>query len=122
MTFTAPANDYNQPPSQMTSAAIPPEDKKADSKKQGHLDLDDLEDMLEDMEGGGLDDLDDLLDDLNMGSANNNKRPTKIENKALGLSGGLAADRKRSDFGGSMKNHLKPQAESFEHRADNSDR
>ena len=30
----------------------------------------DLDDMLEDMEGGGLDDLDDLLDDLNMGTGN----------------------------------------------------
>ena len=121
MTFTMPASEYNQP-SQATSAAIAAEDRRADSKKPGQLDLDDLEDMLEDMEGGGLDDLDDLLDDLNMGGANNNKRPTKIENRTLGLGGGLAGDRKRSEVGGSMRSHPKPQPESFEQRADNSDR
>lgn len=54
-----------------TSSAVGqrlPATKKGSVRQGPTDDLDELEDMLDDLEGGGLDDLDDLLDDLGMGS------------------------------------------------------
>ena len=46
----------------------------ASKPKKGGFDLDDLDDMLEDMEGGSLDDLDDLFDEFDIGKSSNTKK------------------------------------------------
>ena len=69
----------------------------AQKKRTTVDDLDELEDMLEDLEGGSGDDLDDLLDSIGGGA------PPKGQDQGRRLAGSAAADPKLDDSGSSSR-------------------